>query len=76
MSMSALPAWSERSEQDAPSSGADSGDPQHDARTRNAGSPWLILAPLGAAAVAAAVLLPEAGRAQGVRRRRARSGGT
>ena len=54
MSMSALPTWSQ---QDAPSPGAGTTDPQNEARTRSAGSPWLILAPLGAAALSAAVLL-------------------
>ncbi len=57
MSMSALPAWSDRSEQDAPSSGNGTSEPQNDARTRNTSSPWLTLFPLGAAAVTAAVLL-------------------
>ena len=57
MSMSALPAWSDRSEQDAPPSGNGTSEPQHDARTRNTSSPWLTLFPLGAAAVTAAVLL-------------------
>lgn len=58
MTMSALPTWSERSEQHAPSSGAGTSEPQFDARPRNGSSPWLMLFPLGAAAaVSAAVLL-------------------
>ncbi len=58
MSMSALPTWSERSEQDTPSSGAGTSEPQYNARPRNGNSPWLMLFPLGAAAaVSAAVLL-------------------
>ena len=58
MTMSALPTWSERSEQDAPPSGAGTSEPQFDARSRNSSSPWLMLFPLGAAAaVSAAVLL-------------------
>ncbi|MGR0219905.1 hypothetical protein [Agromyces sp. ZXT2-6] len=58
MTMSALPTWSERSEQETPSSGANSSEPQFDARTRNGSNPWLMLFPLGAAAaVSAAVLL-------------------
>jgi|SRR5688572_24482800 hypothetical protein len=57
MSMSALPTWSDRSEQDAPSAGATAGDFPHDPRTRNGSSPWLMLVPLGAAAVSAAVML-------------------
>jgi hypothetical protein len=48
MSMSALPTWSDRSENEAPSG---------DAPTRNGGSPWLMLFPLGAAAISAAVML-------------------
>ena len=57
MSMSALPTWSEPSEQETPSSGAGTSEPQFDAR-RNGSSPWLMLFPLGAAAaVSAAVLL-------------------
>ncbi|HEX5729148.1 hypothetical protein [Microbacterium sp.] len=52
--MSALPAWSE---QDAPAPGAGASEAPDEARTRNTGSPWLILAPLGAAALSAAVLL-------------------
>ena len=54
MSMSALPAWSE---QDAPSPGTGTTDNQNETRPRSTGSPWLILAPLGAAALSAAVLL-------------------
>lgn len=58
MTMNALPTWSERSEQDAPPSGAGTSEPQYDARPRNGSSPWLMLFPLGAAAaVSAAVLL-------------------
>ena len=53
MSMSALPTWSDRSEQETPLS-----DPgATEARTRTGSSPWLLLAPLGAAALSAAVLL-------------------
>ena len=55
MSMSALPTWSDRPDQDAPSAGA--GDPQRDPRSRNGSSPWMMLVPLGAAAVSAAVML-------------------
>lgn len=57
MSMSALPTWSARSEQDAFSAGAGASEPQSDARARNGSNPWLTLFPLGAAAVTAAVLL-------------------
>ena len=58
MTMSALPTWSERSEQDTPSSGADTSESPYDAHPRNGSSPWLMLFPLGAAAaVSAAVLL-------------------
>lgn len=57
MSMSALPVWSDQSEQDAPSAGAGSNQASHDTPSRNSSNPWLTLFPLGAAAVTAAVLL-------------------
>jgi hypothetical protein len=57
MSMSALPTWSDRSENDAPSSGPGASEPRVDAPTRSGSSPWLMLFPLGAAAVSAAMLL-------------------
>ncbi|WP_353827772.1 hypothetical protein [Agromyces sp. SYSU T0242] len=60
MTMSALPVWSERSEQDTPSSATGTGtsEPHYEARARNGSNPWLMLFPLGAAAaVSAAVLL-------------------
>ena len=49
MSMSALPTWSDKSEQDAFSAGAGASEPQGDARARNGSNPWLTLFPLGAA---------------------------
>jgi len=57
MSMSALPTWSNTSEQDAFSGGAGASENPGDARARNGSNPWLTLFPLGAAAVTAAVLL-------------------
>jgi hypothetical protein len=57
MSMSALPVWSDRSEQEAPSAGAGSNQAPQDTPARSGSNPWLTLFPLGAAAVTAAVLL-------------------
>lgn len=53
MSMSALPTWSTTSEPDA-EAGANA---SRDARTPNTASPWLLVLPLGAAALSAAMLL-------------------
>lgn len=55
MSMSTLPTWSSRSEQDS-SPGAGTSDHQPDTRVRNT-SPWLLLFPVGAVLASAAVLL-------------------
>ncbi|SFR87050.1 hypothetical protein SAMN04487846_0123 [Microbacterium sp. cf046] len=55
MSMSALPTWSARPEQETPSFETAPGDAQRD--RANTASPWLMLLPLGAAAISAAVLL-------------------
>ena len=53
MSMSALPTWTAPSEPDA-ENGANA---TRDARPSNAASPWLLVLPLGAAALSAAMLL-------------------
>ena len=53
MSMSALPTWTTPSEPDA-ETGANA---DRDARTPGTASPWLLVLPLGAAALSAAMLL-------------------
>ena len=57
MSMSALPAWSDRSDQETPSAPFDAQNASHDTRKQNGSNPWLLLFPLGAAAATAAMLL-------------------
>lgn len=56
MSMSALPTWSDTSERDSTFAG-EGNESRRDAPTKAASSPWVLLVPLSAAALSAAVLL-------------------